>query len=228
MQIPRAANIAFILALALNSFQISTLAEKTEGASGLAYGEDHAYFITAPPGWILDTESGARQGVFAVFYPKGSSWDGPAVMYSNAAAREGRSPEAAAEHDVELMRKQDPRIKVADGGTLTTKDKKTALVRYFTGGQFSNYEAAAYVVENKIVANIILTARNKAEYDKALPAFRMLVGSYRFISDQPDKLDLNALGRAEGLRHDQEIAPAKQHTNRQENDRKRDEHWRVA
>jgi hypothetical protein len=46
--------------------QLPTLAEKTECGTGLAYGKDHAYFITAPHGWLLDTESGASQGVYAV------------------------------------------------------------------------------------------------------------------------------------------------------------------
>ncbi len=194
MQIIKA---TFVATLALIALHQAAHAEKTEEGTGLAYGKDHAYFLTAPPGWILDTESGAVQGVYAVFYPKGSSWDGTAVMYSNAAGRDGKSPEAAVEHDLIQMREKSPMLKVADGGTLETKDKKQALVRYLTGDSYGNYEAAGYVVEKNIVANIILTTRNKAAYDKALPAFRSLVGSYRFVSDNPTKLDLAALVKAE-------------------------------
>ncbi|MFA6212455.1 MAG: hypothetical protein WCT03_01640 [Candidatus Obscuribacterales bacterium] len=179
------------------SLQQPLWAEITEAGTGLSYGRDHAYFITAPAGWVLDTESGVSQGIYAVFYPKGSSWKGPAVMYTNAAGREGRTPEVAIKHDEEAMRSGSSKLKVVPGGSIQTKDNKTAVVKYFTGDKFGSYEAAGYIVEKNVVANIILTARNKAEYDKALPAFRSLVQSYRFISDEPDKLDLRALAKAE-------------------------------
>ncbi|MFA7339306.1 MAG: hypothetical protein WC028_21175 [Candidatus Obscuribacterales bacterium] len=128
----RLAEILLALALLL-WLSLPTLAEKTECGTGLAYGKDHAYFITAPQGWLLDTESGASQGVYAVFYPQGSSWNGPAVMYSNAAGRDGRSPDEAIEHDEQEMHKGNDKLKVVDGGTIKTKDNKTAIVKYFTG-----------------------------------------------------------------------------------------------
>jgi hypothetical protein len=196
----RLAKLTSILVIALGAIHTPAVAEKTEGGTGLAYGVDHAYFLTAPRGWILDTESGASQGVFAVFYPRGSSWDGPVVMYSNAADREGRSPDAAVKHDIQAMRENNPKLKVADGENLATKDKKQALIRYFTGDSYGNCEAAGYVVEKNIVVNMILTARNKTEFDSAMPAFRALVGSYRFVSDDPAKLDLAALAKAEKQR----------------------------
>jgi hypothetical protein len=183
----------WILILAVVSVQSPILAEKTVEGTGLAYGKNHAYFLTAPPGWILDTESGTAQGIFAVFYPKGSSWKGPVVMYSNAADREGRSPEAAVKADVHAMRQSNPALKVVRGESLRTKDNKETVVRYFSGDRYGNYEAAAYVVEKNIVANIILTARSKAAFESELPAFRRLVGSYRFASDDPSKVDLRAL-----------------------------------
>lgn len=189
--------LALVLMLWL---QLPTLAEETECGTGLAYGKDHAYFITAPHGWLLDTESGASQGGYAVFYPQGSSWNGPAVMYSNAAGRDGRPPDEAIKHDEQQMHQGNDKLKVVDGGTIKTKDNKTAVVRYFTGDKFGSYEAAGYIVEKNVVANIILTARNKAAYDAALPAFRSLVESYRFISNEPDTLNLRELAKAEYLR----------------------------
>jgi hypothetical protein len=195
----RVAKITFILALMLSTFLVPTFALIQERGTGLCYGKDHAYFLTAPSGWILDTESGASQGIFATFYPKGSDWDGPVVMYSNAAGREGLSPEAAVNRDVQSLRDKSPKLKVSDAEALETKDKKPVLVRYFTGDNHGNYEAAAYVMEKNIVANLVLTARNQAQFDSALPAFRNLVTSYRFLSDDPSKLDLPALAKAEQI-----------------------------
>ena len=124
-------------------------------------------------------------------------------MYSNASDREGRTAAEAVEKDIKAMREHNPHLKVTEGDALPTGDKKTALVKYFSGDTFGNYEAAAYVIEKNVVANIILTARNKDEYDALLPAFRKLVSSYRFVSDDPGKLDLAALAKAERKRNEE-------------------------
>jgi hypothetical protein len=203
------AKITLIVALMLSTFLVPTFALIQDGGTGLCYGKTHAYFLTAPPGWILDTESGVSQGIFAAFYPKGSDWDGPVVMYSNAAGREGLSPEEAVNRDVQSLRSKSPKLKVSDETTLDTKDKKQALVRYFTGDSHGSYEAAAYVMEKNIVANLVLTARNEAEFESALPAFRSLVASYRFVSDDPSKLDLPALAKAEQIANRQAAAAKK-------------------
>jgi len=43
--------------------------------TGIIYGTDHAYSLTAPEGWVLDNSSGVVQGLYAVFYKQGESWD---------------------------------------------------------------------------------------------------------------------------------------------------------
>ena len=192
-----------VLLLYLFFCSSAAFAEITEGGTGLAYGEDHAYFLTAPAGWMLDTESGVEQHLFAVFYPKGSSWDaGAVVMYSNASALKGRTSEQAIQDDFNELAQKSAKLKMEDAGTITTKDNKQAIVKYFKGDNWGNVEATAYVVEPKTVANIVLTARNKEAFEKSLPAFRQLVGSYRFITDAPGSVDLRALVRAE---HDKEM-----------------------
>jgi hypothetical protein len=121
-------------------------------------------------------------------------------MYSAAMSREGRPVEEEIKSDVAAMRKNSPNLQVTDGDSLKTKDNKQALVRYFQGDTYGNYEAVAYVCEKNVVANIVLTGRDKAVYESELPAFRNLVASYRFISDDPSKLDLRALEKAEKLK----------------------------
>src|ERR1017187_9021755 len=62
--------------------------------SGLIYGKNHAYWLTAPKGWILDNKSGVSQGLFAVFYPQGSSWaKSSVVMYTNTSSKEEKGQE---------------------------------------------------------------------------------------------------------------------------------------
>ncbi len=69
--------------------------------SGIVYGDNHAFALSAPPGWVLDNESGVSQGLHAVFYPAGSSWsDSQVVMYANVvqktATRDSTLPQVLA------------------------------------------------------------------------------------------------------------------------------------
>ena len=175
----------------------ASLAEQTEQGTGLAYGKNHAYFLTAPEGWILDTECGASQRLYAVFYPKDSDWNGPVAMYSNAAPRDGRTITEAIQKDIDHMQGRSAGIKVTDAGTTKTADGKVASLRYFTGDNFGNFEAVGYVPEDKVVVNIVLTARNKAAFEESLQPFRKLVASYRFVTDNPKIEDLPRLVREE-------------------------------
>src|SRR5579871_3436427 len=62
--------------------------------AGIIYGTNHAYSLIAPKGWVLDNQSGISQGLYAVFYPKGSSWaKGSVVMYTNTGSKEEKGQE---------------------------------------------------------------------------------------------------------------------------------------
>jgi len=41
--------------------------------TGILYGEDHAFALTAPDGWVLDNTAGISQDIHAVFYRVGGN-----------------------------------------------------------------------------------------------------------------------------------------------------------
>ena len=54
--------------------------------AGIIYGEDIAYTLVPPDGWVLDNKSGVSQGIHAVFYPEGKGWEASeVVLYSRMA-----------------------------------------------------------------------------------------------------------------------------------------------
>ena len=77
----------FIFALA---FLSRTLTAQDDGlTAGILYGKNFVYSLNAPDGWVLDNSAGKSQGLQAVFYPKGESWDkATTVMYTNTASLE--------------------------------------------------------------------------------------------------------------------------------------------
>jgi len=158
--------------------------------SGIIYGKNYSFALTAPKGWVLDTNSGRQQGLQAVFYPKGSSWkNGAAVMYANVYQKNDPTKESAQTviaNDVADFKKDSPSLKVVDADSMPTrtdarsKDKK-ATVKYFTGDRNGNSEAVAYVDEGNLVVMLVLNARSQKDFEDSLPAFKEFVGSYFFF-----------------------------------------------
>lgn len=149
--------------------------------SGIVTGMDHAFGLTAPKGWVLDSEAGKGQDLAVVVYPKGSTWvTAETVMYgaANLKATGKDTLDDMIKMDVEETRRSDPGLKVTDGKPLKTEDGKKAVVKYLEG---INHEAVAFIDEEKVVSTLVLSSRTKEGFTKALPAFREFVGSYVFL-----------------------------------------------
>lgn len=167
--------------------------EVLEVQSGVVYGPGHAFSLDPPAQWVLDNQSGVDQGLQAVFYPTGKSWtNSPAVMYANVYLKKDPKNENAATvaaKDIADFRKHSRTFKVLDAdplpvGDLVDDKPRQALVKYFSGDDFGNFEAVAYINESKVVVMLVLSARKEDEFKKALPAFADLVRSYHFLTDK--------------------------------------------
>jgi hypothetical protein len=177
--------ISVIVALMLFCTAVSAQDE-----SGIIYGKNYSFALTAPKGWVLDTTSGRQQGLQAVFYPKGSSWkNGAAVMYANVYQNTDPTKESLQTiiaNDVADFKKESPNLKVVDADAIPTRtdvrsiDKK-ATVKYFTGDRNGNSEAVAYVDEGNLVVMLVFNARSQKDFEDSLPAFKEFVGSYFFL-----------------------------------------------
>jgi hypothetical protein len=187
----RKLNVAIVLMILCSSAHAQEKSQK--GDSGIIYGENHAFTLTAPKGWVLDNTSGRTQGLQAVFYPEGSSWQkGAVVMYANVYQKKDikkESLETVIAGDVAEYKNRSAELSVTDAEPLTTtKDKrvkgKKATIKYFTGDAHGNDEAVAYIDEGKVVVMLVLSARNKKDFESSLPAFKELVGSYFFLGNK--------------------------------------------
>jgi surface antigen len=161
--------------------------------TGVIFGPGHAFSLDAPDQWVLDNESGSAQGLQAVFYPVGKSWtNAPVVIYANVILKKNPRTENArtvAARDIADFRKKSPTLKVTDAAPLPTGDQvaghpKRAIVKYFSGDDFGNSEAVAYIDESKVVVMLVLSSRKETNFQPALPTFAQLVRSYRFLTDK--------------------------------------------
>ena len=162
-----------------------TLAQQP-GAGGIIYGPRHAFMVTAPPGWVLDTQAGKADGLVVVFYRTGESWqNGDAVMYVNTVVPDsGRqaNPSQVMRDDSVRFSRDVPGIGVARLAPMRTKDGRVANVRRFTGDPRGSFEMVAYVAEKSVTPILVLSARSRTGFEAAQPAFRQLVSSYSFVT----------------------------------------------
>jgi hypothetical protein len=133
---------------------------------------------------VLDNISGLSQGLHAVFYPVGGTWQhSKAVMYGN-----GWSKDLATNQTIEQFMTYDSTqflahgepVQVLDVSPITLSSGKRALIRKFL---YSQNEIIAYIDEPLIVAMIVMTARSSADFQEAFPQFENLVKSYNYLGD---------------------------------------------
>jgi hypothetical protein len=183
---PRPLSLSFILLFLWITNLVAS--QILEGYSAV-HGKGYAFEIKAPRSWVLDDQVAKSQGINLVLYPTGTNWDtSQAVIYvrvrtigpnihnvSDQVAdtirnlRQSGSPNATAKH----MR------------TLTTQDASKAEVYYYTGDQFGNFDAAAYIQAKGSIHFITLSARDQDSFKQAMPAFDAVVASYEDLTKSP-------------------------------------------
>lgn len=170
----------------LLSFRL-ILVGQDEAKTGIIYGKNHAFSLTAPEGWVLDNKSGVSQGLYAVFYRKGESWaKAETVMYANTASlmnQKHTTLEQLIAYDLYNFKSNYADIVVTEGKEISIKEGVTAIVKYLSGKSYGNYEAMGYIDAGKTGVMIIMTSRTKEGFDNALAAFGDLVKSYFFMTD---------------------------------------------
>ena len=159
--------------------------DEREGMAGIIYGIDHAYNVKAPKGWVLDTQAGVQQGVHAVFYPVGTSWaDAKSVMYSRIYDKKGRTFEEVIKDDLKHQATDAPDFKAEDKADIECTKGAKAKIKYLTGDMYNSNEAVAYIEEPKKVVIVVMSSREKGNFEPTLKPFEELVKSYFWVTDQ--------------------------------------------
>jgi hypothetical protein len=156
--------------------------------AGIIYGKDLAFGLKAPKGWVLDNQSGVSQGLHAVFYEQGQSWENATtVIYANTASLIAESHKTLTQlikYDLDNFTKNYSGLEITDGKDILIKGDLVAKVKYLSGQSYGNYEAISYIDAGKTGVMIILSSRTKDGFEKSLAAFESLVKSYVFVSDE--------------------------------------------
>jgi hypothetical protein len=170
----------FILVVLLAT--VPAFAQKPDDTEGtILPGPRISFVLKEPPGWVLDTKTGRGQGIEAVLFNEGSSWrNAVAVMYARVIDKDASQDtvEKVIGNDIAEFMKLSAQSVVSDSPAIQTRDKRQAVVKVFYDAANKNYESVAFIDDKRVVVILALSSRDKAAYEKALPAFQALVGSY--------------------------------------------------
>ncbi len=169
---------------------ISVYSQVTVDSSnvGLLFGRNHAYYLTAPKGWILDRETGKEEGLNAVFYPKKETWAGAeTAMYTHWVTYDTSKNEKINEvinFDIAEFQKNSKTIVIKKDKPVKIDKKKIAIIYTYIDEKEKFYEQVAYIEENKGVVLIVMTSTTKEGLAKNNTVFLELIKSYSFLTDK--------------------------------------------
>ena len=159
-----------------------------DGAGAYVYGPGHRYHLNAAKGWTVDTAAGKSNGLGAVFYPDGSSWqDAPVVMYTRILDHDGKTFAQVVDGDLNAMSRNSKTFRAIDKSPIVSLIRQTALVKDLTGEASGQLERVAYFEEKHWVVIIVLVSHSEAALKEAVPAFEQVVKSYHYVSDGATK-----------------------------------------
>lgn len=150
--------------------------------TGMLFGDDHAFTLTAPEGWVLDNKSGVNQNLHMVFYPKGSSLkDSLVFAYGRSAPLDG---------DIRTIKdlvgstlrqfKDDGSVNITarKEKTFPLRGGKAAEVYFFSGDRRGNYEAVGYILEKKTINFLVFSSRGEKAFADNIGKFYEILISY--------------------------------------------------
>ena len=169
--------------------------------TGILFGENFVFYMTAPSGWVLDNQSGVKQGIHMVFYPEGGTWENSAVVaYGNSVPLTDtlKSVEDHVKKTVREFRQGGSfYIKSRKQKTIPLAEGKKADIYFRTGDQWANYEAIGYILEKKTINFLVYTARDKSVFEANLDKFYEILQSYKNVfredADNYSEQTFNAL-----------------------------------
>lgn len=177
-----------LIVMLIFAFPLSAQANNTEGGTGMLFGADHAFYFTAPGGWVLDNQSGVQQGLHMVFYPIQQTWqNSPIIAYGMSVTKDAniRTIEDQVKRTVKDFHNNGSKeYKAEPKEDVRLPNGKTVKIYFFSGDQWGNNEAAGYVEEKDTINFLVYNARNKTEFEKGLTAFKSILISYKNAYEQ--------------------------------------------
>ena len=175
-----------ILILSIFLINQLTFSQEKSNCSIIKY-ENKGIIIKAPNGWILDCESGSENGISAVFYKNGETWQtAKTVMYINFASLKIENQKKLNDlisYDIQKFKENYEGIEIKTKQKIQLKNFG-GIVKYFGGGNYKNVEYLAYLDLKEFAIMLVISSRSKDDLSNNYSNFKELLKSINVIEIQ--------------------------------------------
>jgi hypothetical protein len=172
--------MTLLRAFAIALIAISSFARAADDAA-IIDGPNYSFSIRAPAGWRMIS---TRQ-LQAAFYPADKTFkNAPVLMYVRSADKAQlhvNNIEELNKFDLRGIQGHHPKAESKKVGSARLSDGREIPVYSFSGGGY--FERVAYAEQPKTITVFVASAEKEDELKSSENAFRELVASYSFISD---------------------------------------------
>ena len=171
----------------LFAFLISqSFAEITPLGTGMLFGDNHSFYLNAPKGWVLDTESGSNQGLHMMFYPEDKTWSSsPVIAYGRSETKDTQTQNVEDQVRFIVQNFKDngsPNYKATRQPSTKLPNGYKAEIYFYEGDQWGNFEAVAYFDEKETINFLVYNARDKQAFDQNISAFYSILHTYKLYT----------------------------------------------
>ena len=178
--------LSILLFILISCVTTETNNPNDDANSGMVYGKGHAFFVTAPNGWVLDNVNGVPYGLFATFYPKNKTFNlDELIIYVNVVHRQeiGEiSVEEFIQNDNSSIQNKYPSIIIKKGNNIEISNNNSAIIVNYFNDINNYYESVAFIDEERVIVLIVLSCRSIQEHTDSYNSFIEVVKSYFFIT----------------------------------------------
>jgi hypothetical protein len=164
-------------------FSAGILFSEQDKNGGIIYGKDWAYTILAPKGWIWDSKTLAKQGIWGLFYSAETKFSPTTLhMYINpVSVAKDVSLEEFIKEDISNFKRQNKSIDYVFENEYLSKDKKSLKIYRLDDEQKKYFQYIGFAKYNKTIFIFVLSARSADERMKNKVAYEQLFDTFLYM-----------------------------------------------
>jgi len=172
-----------ILIILLTFFLNSVFAQENN-KSGIIYGQNYAFIVKAPVGWIIDSDSLSQQGIFGLFYEEGKkfgSQNNTPIIYIVSFPINNASDDALIK-----FAQEDINEYITNGAKIERINRQYKIsdilyITYNVNLPNGRFETCVFTRYKNNCLIIILNANNNAQRNELLPKLDEVINSISFM-----------------------------------------------
>jgi hypothetical protein len=161
---------------------ITVVYSQEQMTGGIIYGNDWAFMVSAPDGWIMDSKSLSQYNIFALFYENGKVFGGNTpIIYINTTELANNTDDEMKKYiswDLENHNKNKSKIILLDN---KIKDINDIYFIYNIENARGQFETIIYRKYKNTCFSIILNAPNENIRQQLFSKMIDIVSSMRFM-----------------------------------------------